>query len=150
MKILQSVVFSCVLVSSMPLMAHDEGHGPKLNDSGKFGGTVSAVVEKKEAGLGAKAKLQYKAELVRSAEGKVQVYLYDSTMKPVDASSWAKIGTVTAAPLKKGSKSKSFPVNFEGKAFTGQIPEGISKPFNLDFVFVEKGRELLSAFDNLD
>ncbi len=150
MKILKSVLFSLVLVSSLPLMAHDEGHGPKLNDSGKFGGTVSAVVEKKDAGLGAKAKLQYKAELVRSPEGKVQVYLYDSAMKPVDASSWAKTASVTAAPLKKGAKAKTFNVSFDGKAFSGQIPEGVLKPFNLDFVFVEKSRELLSAFDNLD
>ncbi len=150
MKIFQALVLSTgVLVTSLAF-AHDEGHGPKLADTGKFGGLVSAVVEKKEANLGAKAKLQYKAEMVRSAEGKVQVYIYDSQMKAVDASAWKKTAKVTAAPLKKGVKPKDFELTFDGKAFVGQIPEGVAKPFNLDFVFSEKSRDLLSAFDNLD
>lgn len=150
MKFLQGFLLCLAMSSSLPILAHDEGHGPKLTDTGKFGGVVSAVVEKQEAELGAKAKLQYKAELVRSPEGKVQVYLYDSAMKPVDASTWTKTARVTAAPHKKGTKPKSFQLSFDGKAFSGQIPEGVAKPFNLDFVFSEKNRELLSAFDNLD
>ncbi|MBC7533687.1 MAG: hypothetical protein H7318_19140 [Oligoflexus sp.] len=149
MKLVKGL-FVALALSSLPAMAHDEGHGPKLSDTGKFGGLVSAVVEKKDAGLGAKAKLQYKAELVRATDGKVQVYVYDGEMKPVDASAWTKKATVTAAPLKKGSKPKTFDVTFDGKTFIGQIPEGLTKPYNLDFVFTEKGRELLSAFDNLD
>ena len=150
MKGIKSLLISAVLFASIPALAHDEGHGPKLSDTGKFGGLVSAIVEKKDAGLGAKAKLQYKAELVRSPEGKVQIYVYDAEMKPVDAATWGKKLTATADPLKKGSKAKTFEATFDGKAFVGQIPEGLTKPFNLDFVFTDKGRELLSAFDNLD
>ena len=150
MKVFKSFLVSALVTVSLPAMAHDEGHGPKLTDTGKFGGLTSAVVEKKDAGLGAKAKLQYKAELVRSSDGKVQVYLYDEAMKPIDLSTWGKKGKVTAAPLKKGVKAKDFDVSLDGKAYTGKIPEGITKPFNLDFTFTEKGRELLSAFDNLD
>jgi hypothetical protein len=132
-------------------MAHDEGHGPKLSDTGKFGGLVSAVVEKKEANLGPKAKLQYKAELVRSPDGKVQVYLYDAEMKPVDASTWDKKAKVSMATEKKGKwQSKDFDITYDGKAFAGQMPAVIGKPFNLDFVFKAKDKELLSAFDNLD
>lgn len=143
-------LFIALVLSSTPALAHDEGHGPKLSDTGKFGGLVSSVVEKKEIGLGAKAKLQYKAELVRASDGKVQVYLYSSEMKPVDAASWTKTAKVTAAPMKKGAKSQTFDVTFDGKAFVGKVPDGLPKPYNLDFVFTEKGRELLSAFDNLD
>ena len=150
MKFAKSLIFSSALVFGSQSMAHDEGHGPKLTYTGKFGGLTSAVVEKKDASLGAKAKLQYKAELVRSNSGKVQVYLYDADMNPVDASAWNKNAKVLAAPLKKGSKSKQFEVVFDGKAFTGNIPDGVAKPFNLDFTFTAAGRELLSAFDNLD
>ncbi|RYZ51376.1 MAG: hypothetical protein EOP07_21415 [Proteobacteria bacterium] len=150
MKIFKSLLISTLLVAAMPALAHDEGHGPKLTDSGKFGGLVRAVVEKKEANLGPKAKLHYKAELVRSSAGKVQLYVYDSEMKPVDAAAWEKKAKATAYPHKKGSKSQSFDVTFDGKAFVGQMPEGLGKPFDLDFVFSEKGRELLAAFDNQD
>lgn len=150
MKIVKGLMMSALLLSALPAMGHDEGHGPKLADSGKFGGLVGAVVEKKDAKLGPKAKLHYKAELVRTPEGKVQVYVYDAEMKAVDASAWDKKAKVLAAPRKKGAKTKEFDVIFDGKAFNGQIPEGLAKPFNLDFVFTEKGRELLSAFDNLD
>ncbi|RYZ75644.1 MAG: hypothetical protein EOP04_33060 [Proteobacteria bacterium] len=150
MKRFQTLWLSATLLSSLPAFAHDEGHGPKLSDTGKFGGLVTAIVEKKEATLGAKAKLQYKAELVRSAEGKIQVYVYDTEMKPVDASTWGKKLTVTADPLKKGAKTQTFDAAFDGKAFVGQIPSGVSKPFNLDLVFNEKGRDLLAAFDNQD
>lgn len=150
MKLRAFFVAAC-LASSIPALAHDEGHGPKLSDTGKFGGLVSAVVEKKDANLGGKAKLQYKAELVRSPDGKVQIYVYDAEMKPTDASTWDKKVKVTMASEKKGKwQSKDFDVTYDGKAFSGQMPEVIGKPFNLDFVFKSKDKELLSAFDNLD
>ena len=136
---------------SMPSFAHDEGHGPKLSDTGKFGGLVSAVVEKKDAKLGVQAKLFYKAELVRSPEGKVLVYIYDAEMKPLDAASWDKKGKVTMAAKKKGKwVNKEFEVAFDGKSYAGQMPEILGKPFNLDFQFKDKDKELLTAFDNLD
>ncbi|WP_141731704.1 hypothetical protein [Oligoflexus tunisiensis] len=150
MKLRAFLVATC-LVTSIPAFSHDEGHGPKLSDTGKFGGLVSAVVEKKEANLGPKAKLHYKAELVRTPDGKVQVYVYDSNMKPVDASTWEKKAKVTMATEKKGKwQSKAFDITYDGKAFSGQMPAVIGKPFNLDFVFKTKDKELLSAFDNLD
>lgn len=144
------LTFSLV-VSSLPARAHDEGHGPKLSDTGKFGGLVTAVVEKKEANLGSKAKLQYKAELVRSPAGKVQLYLYDAEFKPIDASGWDKKGQAIMAAKKKGKwLSQEFELTYDGKAFTGQMPELLGKPFNLDFLLKDKDKELLTAFDNLD
>ncbi|MDQ3235200.1 MAG: hypothetical protein M3Q07_25610 [Pseudobdellovibrionaceae bacterium] len=151
MKMNAFLVATSLLMTSFPASAHDEGHGPKLSDTGKFGGLVSAVVEKKEAKLGPKAKLAYKAELVRSPEGKVQLYIYDSEFKPVDASTWDQKGKVSMAAKKKGKwQTKEFDVTYDGKAFAGQMPEAIGKPFNLDFVLKDKDKELLSAFDNLD
>lgn len=150
MKVSKVFLISTLLLSSLPALAHDEGHGPKVTDSGKFGGLISAVVEKKEANLGPKAKLQYKAELVRASDGKVQVYLYDSEMKPVDSSAWNKKASASVFAHKKGSKAQAFDLSFDGKAFVGQLPAALTKPYNLDFTFSEKGRDLLSAFDNLD
>jgi hypothetical protein len=150
MKLSVLLVAAC-LASSLPAFAHDEGHGPKLSDTGKFGGLVAAVVEKKDAKLGPKAQLVNKAELVRSPDGKIQVYVYDAEMKPVDASAWDKTAKVTMATEKKGKwQSKDFTIIYDGKAFSGQMPAVIGKPFNLDFVFKTKDKELLSAFDNLD
>lgn len=148
---LKAFLVTASLLSSLPALAHDEGHGPKLADTGKFGGLVSAVVEKKDAKLGPKAKLHYKAELVRATDGKIQLYIYDDAMKPVDASAWDKKTKVSMATEKKGKwESKDFELAYDGKAFAGQMPSPIGKPFNLDFVFKNKNQELLSAFDNLD
>jgi hypothetical protein len=69
----------------------------------------------------------------------------------VDASAWDKTAKVTMATEKKGKwQSKDFTITYDGKAFSGQMPAAIGKPFNLDFVFKTKDKELLSAFDNLD
>jgi len=151
MKMNVILVAASLCMTSLPALAHDEGHGPKLSDTGKFGGLVAAVVEKKEVKLGPKAKLVYKAELVRSPDGKIQLYLYDTDFKPVDASTWNPKGMVSMAAKKKGKwLTKEFELSYDGKAFTGQIPELIGKPYNLDFVVKDKDKELLSAFDNLD
>jgi hypothetical protein len=146
-----AIILLGALLGAVPVWAHDEGHGPKLSDTGKYGGLVTAVVEKKEADLGAKANLLYKAELVRSPEGKLLVYLYDTGMKPLDTSTWNKKVKVTMAAKKKGKwQSKDFDLTHDGKAFAGQLPALVGKPFNLDFVFTSQDKELLSAFDNLD
>jgi hypothetical protein len=148
---LRALVVITFLLSGSPMWAHDGGHGPKLSDTGRYGGLVSAVVDKKDAKLGAKARLVNKAELVRSPEGRIQIYLYDAEMKPVDASSWDKTVKVTMAIEKKGKwQTKDFDLVFDGKAFSGQMPAVIGKPFNLDFIFKAKDKELLSAFDDLD
>ncbi|HEX4925187.1 MAG TPA: hypothetical protein VFV50_13930 [Bdellovibrionales bacterium] len=131
--------------------AHDEGHGPKLTDSGKYGGIVSGVINLKDAKKGAKAELVYKAELVRSPEGKVRVYLYDKEMKPLEL---AKIEPaakgILGAKVKGKYKTDKFDLKLEGNTFIGDAPKAPAKPYNLDFQFKEPDRELLTAFDNLD
>ena len=149
MKVSKFVLLG-LLLAVKPLIAHDEGHGPKLSDTGKYGGLVSAIVNKKDAKLGAKAPLVYKAELVRASDGKIMIYLYDSAMKPLDAVDIDKKASVSMAFDKKGVESKSFEITFDGKAFSGKMPEPAAKPYNLDFLFKAKDLELLTAFDNLD
>jgi hypothetical protein len=131
--------------------AHDEGHGPKLADTGKFGGLVSAVVLKSEAKLGTKATLLQKAELVRSADGTVRVYIYDTAMKPVDLKSFDTKGSaLLITSTKKKFKESSFALELKEGAFVGTMPKPASKPYNIDVTLKNEGKEILSAFDNLD
>lgn len=131
--------------------AHDEGHGPKLTDSGKYGGLVRPVVDMKEVKKGTKASLVYKAELVRSSSGKVRVYLYDTEMKPLDLNSIDSDATgILGAKVKGKYKTQNFKLKREENHFIGNAPKAPSKPFNYDFHFKEGSRKLLTAFDRLD
>lgn len=136
---------------SMPALAHDEGHGPKTSDAGKMGGVVTAVVLAAEAKLGPKAALRYKAELTRSEDGIVRIYLYDKAMKPLDP---ARFGRSAKAVLESHKKKKTsrtpFNLAMENGAYTGKAPKASTKPFNIDATFKEGDKELLAAFDNLD
>lgn len=144
-----TVVFAMSLF--VTVQAHDEGHGPKLSDTGKFGGLVSGVVLKSEAKLGSKAALVHKAELVRSSDGAVRVYLYGTTMSPLDLKTMNGKAVASLATKVKGKwKSNSFDLELKDGSFVGKMPKPEAKPYNLDVVFKDGEKELLTAFDNLD
>ncbi len=133
------------------MLAHDEGHGPKLTDAGRYGGLVAPIIDLKDLKKGHNATVVYKAELVLSSEGKVRLYLYDASMKPLDMAKFAKGAKGVLETKAKGKeKTEDFPLTLEGKAFIGQSPKPKSKPFNLDFHLREGERALLTAFDHLD
>ncbi len=140
-----------LILFSMTARAHDEGHGPELSDAGKYGGLVSAMVLKSDAGKGASAPLVYKAELVRAADGTTRVYLYDQTMKPLDLKQLEAKATATIGTRVKGKWTNTdFPLEQNRNSFVGKMPKPAAKPYDLD-VTVKRGKdELLSAFDNLD
>lgn len=131
--------------------AHDEGHGPKLTDSGRQGGVVSPVIDAKDAKKGAKADLVYKSELVRSEDGTVRIYLYDKEMKPLVLDGFSKKAEGILS-FKKGKKwtNTRFELTQTEGAFVAQAPKAGAKPFNIDFHVNEGERKLLAAFDNLD
>jgi hypothetical protein len=132
-------------------LAHDEGHGPKLTDAGKYGGLVAPIIDMKDIKKGLHAEVVYKAELVLSSEGKVRLYLYDASMKPLDLAKFTKeVKGVLETKTKGKHKSENFSLTLDGKVFVGQSPKPASKPFNIDFHFHEGERTLLTAFDNLD
>jgi hypothetical protein len=144
-------IFGLVLSVSSLAYAHDEGHGPKLSDAGKYGGLVSPVIDMKEAAKGAHATVVYKAELVRTADGKVRLYLYDQQMTPIETKSGVtSVKGFLEVKVKGKYKQEPFSLALEGKSFVGLAPKSLSKPFNIDFHIKEAGRELLTAFDNLD
>ncbi len=152
MKIVAAVLMGAlVFVPAAPLAAHDGGHGPKLTDQAKQGGVVSPVIDKKDIKLGAKAAVVYKAELVRSDDGTVRVYLYDKDMVPLDLNIFDATAK-GAVEMKKKKKWTTVPFELKKEAgfFTGMAPKSPTKPFNIDITYTEKGKQLLSAFDNLD
>jgi len=151
MEMKEQLIASVIaLLMSSNAYAHDEGHGPKLADTGKYGGLVSAVVLKADAKKGAKADLVHKAEMSR-ADGTVRVYLYDKNMKPLDVKAFDKTANASMGAKVKGKwKDTSFPLELKDNSFQGKMPKPEGKPYNIDVTFKENGTELLSAFDNLD
>ncbi len=131
--------------------AHDGGHGPKLSDTGKYGGVVSGVVLKTDAKKGEAASILHKAELVRSADGKVRLYIYDQAMTPVDLKFFDAKGTaILSAKVKGKYKESTFSIERAENSFVGRMPKPEGKPYNIDVTLKENGRDLLTAFDNLD
>jgi hypothetical protein len=148
---MKKLILTIALAISVQAWAHDEGHGPKLSDTGKYGGLVSAVVLKADAKKGAGAPLVHKAELVRSSDGTARVYLYDGEMKPLDLKAFDMKGSASLAAKVKGKwKETSFALNVKENSFTGKMPKIEARPYNIDVTLKQDGKELLSAFDNLD
>lgn len=150
-KMIMALVICASGLGSNIAFAHDEGHGPKLADTGKYGGLVSAVVLKSDAKKGVNAPLVFKAELVRSADGTARVYLYDSTMKQLDLKGfYAKASALIITTVKGKSKETKFSLDLNDNSFIGKMPKVAKKPYNMDVTVKQDGKELLSAFDNLD
>lgn len=152
MKIIKLTILFLLLISIPAVStAHDEGHGPKLTDTGMFGGIVTAVVNQGDASKGSEADLVYKAELVRSQDGTVRVYFYDKTMKPLKMAAFDKTADAVLITFSGDKENvEKFNLGLEGKAFKGNSPKAKSKPYNIDVVFTENGKKYLAAFDNLD
>jgi hypothetical protein len=140
------------IILPMVAFAHDEGHGPKVDDTGKHGGILAPVVDAKDVEKGGHAHLVYKAELVRSEDGTVRVYYYDKEMKPIQIEkTFGKTANgVVETTKKKEVKTESFSLTVEDNAFVGKAPKPSSKPFNIHVRVKEGDRELFVGFDNLD
>ena len=151
MKLLKTFMVVCTLAFASPLMAHDEGHGPKLTDTGKFGGILTAVVEAKDASKGSAAPLVYKGELTRSEDKTVRVYIYDKDMKALPTTQFNPKAEAKIIAMVGGKETvASFALTFENNAYVGKMPEPSSKPYNIDVTFKSGDKDLLAAFDNLD
>lgn len=151
MKLVLAITLGLLSYAPEVVDAHDGGHGPKLADTGKYGGLVSAVVLKSDYKKGAKADLIHKAELVRSVDGTTRVYLYDSAMKPLDIKGFEPIGSAGLAAKVKGKwKTSEFKLELKDGIFQGKMPKPDAKPYNIDITLKQDGKDLLSAFDNLD
>ncbi|MEK7355844.1 MAG: hypothetical protein AAB250_05315, partial [Bdellovibrionota bacterium] len=145
------MISALVLGLTATAQAHDEGHGPKTSDTGKYGGVVSAVVAKADASKGAKAMATNKAELVRGSDGTVRLYVYDTTMKPADLKGFdvKAAGMVVSGSKKKMAKS-DFALEQKDGAFVGTLPKELKAPYSVEVTLKQTDKELLAAFQNLD
>ena len=148
---MKKIMLTLVLSLSGLSYAHDEGHGPKVADAAKYGGIVSGIVLEADAKKGAEAALVHKAELVRSTDGTVRLYLYNAKMESLNLKEFAPKATATLAAKVKGKwKDVEFPLELKDNSFSGKMPKPAAKPYNIDVVLTEKSKKLLTAFDNLD
>lgn len=150
MKKIILVALMTMMVSSIS-QAHDEGHGPKVTDSGKYGGILASVVLKAEASKGTQAAMLHKAELVRSTDGTVRLYIYDVAMKPMDLKGFDGKAKATLFGGSKGKKQNSeFLMEQKEGVFQGKMPKVLAAPYSIDVTLKASGKDLLVAFDNLD
>jgi hypothetical protein len=148
---MKNFIFALIVLLSLPALAHEGGHGTVM-EGGKFGGVTAPVVDKSEAGKGEKAKTLYKAELVRSASGKLSLYLMDEKMNLLDLKDFGNEVDAKLEAKKKGRFTYfgSFAFKKSGNHFEAQLPAVEHKPFNIDMFLSHKSQALFVGFSNLD
>lgn len=148
---MKSLLLTIVMFLSFNLLAHEGGHG-EVSEGGKFGGVTAPLVNKSEAGQGQKAKTLFKAELVRSADGTLRLYLFDTKMNLLPLTDFSETVKAKLEVKKKGKFT--YVGDFELKKgtnhFVGKLPAVEYKPFNIDMFLNNKKQELFVGFSNLD
>jgi hypothetical protein len=142
-------ILICVVMSAA--FAHEGGHG-ELEEGGKFGGVTSPIVDNLQAGMGNKAKVIYKAELVRNESGKLSLYIFDEKMNLIDLAALENKVEAKIEVKKKGKFTYlgGFHLAKHGNHFMGQLPKIDHKPFNIDFFLLKDKQKLFVGFSNLD
>ena len=140
-----------LLIATNITYAHEGGHGPTSNDTGKFGGIMANVLDEADFNKGLKNKVYYKAELVRSENNEVFLYLYDHHMHLVNITKF-NANVQGFVEYKKDNKFERIPfaLSAQKKHFKGHIQEIIRRPFNLDFIVTEGNKKFITSFENLD
>ena len=130
---MKKLILTLVAVWSIQVFSHEGEHGPKINDGGKYGGLVAAVIAKSEAKKAHHAKVLYKAELVRAADGTARIYMYDPEMKPADLKGFAaKADAHLVTKVKKKFKETAFALELKDNVYIGKIPKIEKKPYSID------------------
>jgi len=139
-----------LLALSFNLFAHEGGHG-ELKEGGSYGGITAPVFLDKDMKDASTAKIQYKAELVRTFSGKLSLYLFDTKMNRLDPKNFS----APKANLEVKKKGKftyfgEFKFEAHGTHFMAQLPKIEYKPFNIDVRFEKDGKTYFIGFSNLD
>lgn len=143
--------FILIVLMSLSAFAHEGGHG-HVTEGGKFGGIMTPVVSKSEAGKGDKARTLFKAELVRAASGKLSLYLFDEKMNVLGLDGFGETVTANLEVKKKGKFTYVGEFKFKkaGKHYEAQLPQVEYKPFNIDLYLTHGKTGLFAGFSNLD
>lgn len=138
-----------LLLLSLSGFSH-EGHGEMPTEPAKYGGILGNVVS--EVKMLAKDKHNptvMKAEIVRSEDGTVRVYLYDLKMVQSKLEGISKEAKGIVENTKVKTKD-TFALQAHGDHFMGKIPKQKKKPFNIYITFSKGIEKLFVGFDNLD
>ena len=141
------LTFLTSMALSLSLFSH-EGHGEMPTEPAKYGGILGSVVSEVKMLAGAKDNPTImKAEIVRSEDGTVRVYLYDVNMVQ---SKLEGISKDAKGILDNNKTSHSFDLRAHRDHFMGKIPKQRKKPFNIYVTFSKGAEKLFVGFDNLD
>lgn len=146
---MKSLMIGLTLLFSAFALAH-EGHGDMPTELSKFGGILGNVVS--ETKMQAKAKHNpplMKAEIVRSEDGTVRLYLYDLKMNQVKLEGYSKEAKGTVENRRAKTKDQ-FSLMAHGDHFMGKIPKQKKRPFDIYVTFTKGTEKLFVGFDNLD
>lgn len=146
---MKCILLLTLLISSFSSFSH-EGHGDMPTEPAKYGGILGNVVG--EAKMLAKDKHNptvMKAEIVRSEDGTVRIYLYDLKMVQSKLDGISKEAKGVVENTKAKTKDK-FVLQAHGDHFMGKVPKQKKKPFNIYITFSKGTEKLFVGFDNLD
>ncbi len=148
---MKKIMITLVLLWSLQMFSHEGEHGPKINDGGKYGGLVAAVISKTDMKNANQAKVLYKAELVRAADGTARIYLYNPDMKPADFNKFATTANaLLVTKVKKKFKETRFTFTLQNNYYIAQLPKIEKKPYSIDVEIKTSETELSMGFENLD
>ena len=148
---MKTILITVLMALSLTAFAHEGGHG-EVAEGGKYGGVTTPVVSKEQAGLGSKAKTIFKAELVRSADGTLRLYLFDEKMNLLPLTDFSEKVEAKLEVKKKGKFTYvgTFEFKKADNHFIGKLPTVEYKPFNIDLFLSHKKQQLFAGFSNLD
>lgn len=146
MKLLMPLI---AMLFCLSLFAH-EGHGEMPTEPARFGGILGNVVD--ETKMQKKEKHNpslMKAEIVRSEDGTVRLYLYDLKMNLVKTDDLSKEAKGTIENRKAKIKDQ-FVLQLHGNHYMGKAPKPKKRPFSVFISFTRGSEKLFVGFDNLD
>lgn len=144
------MVLISVYLFSLTSFCH-EGHGEMPTGPAKFGGMLGNVVleTKGHDHKGHDHRPLLKAEIVRSEDGTVRLYIYDLKMNQLKTDTFTSQASATVDNRRARTKDK-FVLKAMGEHFQGTMPKQKKRPFDI-YVTLTRGKEqLFVAFDNLD
>jgi hypothetical protein len=157
------MVLLMLVATSVP--AHEgDHHGPVTSNRGLFGGVMASVVAAKDVAhihgnhdyhtnQHTRSKVLYKSEWVSNAQRVARLYLYDNHMKPIqpEALGFAKQARAYLEASHQGKVIRlPFVLNLKKKAYIGQIPPTLHKPFHIEALLKIYGKVLITKIHNLD
>lgn len=145
---MKTILFA--MLFSLQLFAHDEGHGPKLIETGNYGGIVAALIEEKNIG-NEEAEIKFKGEIVINKKYEVRFYIYDKEMKQQRLKTFPE-SIKADVEIKIAGKFQRTPFELtkKGNNYYAQMPKPAKKPYNIDVYMEHDDKKLFVGFSNLD